>query len=85
MSQDTNVVPFSLAARLCNNSQDIAEQLRALAQEIEDGDWGNVRIATTVMDTDSGVLRVTLGPPGTCVIEVVGLLNWAAHKAIDVQ
>lgn len=82
-SQDTKIVRLQTASGVCNNSQDIAEQLRKLANEIESGEYANVRIACTVIDSDEGIFRRTLGPAGTCKIEAVGLLTYAIHKAIE--
>jgi hypothetical protein len=80
MSQVIKLTPVS---GICNNSKEVAGQLRIPADEIEAGQWDDVRIATTVMDTDQGVHRCTFGPPGTNKIEVVGLLTYGIHRIIE--
>lgn len=80
--RDTNILQLHASKNICNNSKDVAEGLRTLADEIEQGEYCNVRVACTVIDTDEGVYRRTLGPPGTCKIEVVGLLTWGIHKVM---
>lgn len=83
MSRDTNVIPMGLISGICNTSQGVADQVQALSEQIRNGEWGNVRVACLIMDTDNGVGRATVGPAGTCKLEVVGLLTYAINNCIN--
>lgn len=83
MSQVINIIPLHAITDICNNSIDIANQLRVLADKIEQGEYSNVRIACTVIDCDKGIYRYSLGPAGTCKIEIAGLLAYGLHRLCD--
>lgn len=74
---------IKLSTGVCSNNADLAMGLRKLADEIEKGDWGNIEFLCTVMDSDEGVVRNTLGRAGTNKRDTVGLLTWAIHKLIS--
>ena len=80
-TQDTNIVRLKISS-VCTNNEEVAEELEQLAKYIRAGDYGNVRVTCTVMDSDAGVYRYSAGPSGTCTMEIVGLLHWAATKAV---
>lgn len=75
---------FPVLAAICNNTHDVAEQLRTLADRLENGDYGMVRGTVTVMDTDRWVQRYSAGPAnGFSRMEVAGLLAYAIHSIVD--
>lgn len=78
----SQVIKLTAANTVCNNSKDIADELRVLAKRIESGDYGSVRVTCTVIDTvNDGVWRYTAGPAGVNKLEAICLLMYGIHHA----
>lgn len=72
----------SIGTNRANSNRDIAEQLRFLADAIEDGHHDNVRHAVVVLETDIDV-RVRLTGDDLRVAYIVGLLEMGKHTILE--
>lgn len=59
----------------------VAAGLREIADDIENGEWGDVDTVISVIEESGSVHRQTFGKPIDRA-RVVGLLTYAAHMAL---
>lgn len=84
MSQGTNIRVVNFSDGVAASNEQVGSELKKLADEIISGEWGEVEFITAVMDTDRGILRSTIGQPGsTTKRNVVAALTWAVHKIMS--
>lgn len=72
----------SIGTNRATSNRDIAEQLRFLADAVEDGHHDNVRHAVVVLETDIDV-RVRLTGDDLRVAYIVGLLEMGKHTILE--
>lgn len=79
-----DIRPFpTLCSIVCCND-DVARELRMLADWIEQGRYGDVRGTVTCIDNSENVYRYTAGPAdGYSRMEVAGLLTWALNGLMN--
>lgn len=81
----TEVVRLSDRAPVaCSDKPDLIAWLRAWADGLESGDYGDFRSLVLVVETTDGVLA-TLSQSIGCMdrLRLVGMLHTAAHRRLD--
>lgn len=79
---DVRAFPHLCTHVSCNG--DVAHELRVLAENIENGYYGEVRGTVTCIDADGQMWRYTAGPAsGYNRMEVAGLLTFALNGLIN--
>lgn len=78
----SQVIKLKMVSLVCNNTSDVATDLRRLADKLDAGDYGEVRVTITVIDAgEDGIWRYSSGPAGLNKCEVIGLLTYGVHHA----
>ena len=72
----------AISTNRTNSSRDVAEQLRFLADAVEDGHHNNVHHAVVILETDIDV-RVRLAGDDLRVAYIVGLLEMGKHAVLE--
>ena len=78
------LVKFPRQCSLANTSDDVLSELEVFKEYLAEGQFGAVRQMVIVMeDSESCVVRYSIGPAGMCKLTTVALLTWAAHNCME--